>query len=83
MPRIAPRHVFLIYAGHGAGGEEYNLDYYASRPDPESRSGRSRRHSHTGGYQARPHEYEQRVIGFLDHALLGTELREEPTRLGE
>lgn len=26
-----------------------------------------------GGLTARPHLYEQRVIGFLDHALLGKE----------
>ena len=25
---------------------------------------------HTGGFQARPHEYERRVIGFFDRALL-------------
>jgi hypothetical protein len=72
VPRIAPRHVFFIYAGHGAGGEEYNPDYYAAAGAgkaiwkiPEA--------GHTGGYQARPREYERRVVGFLDHALLGRE----------
>jgi fermentation-respiration switch protein FrsA (DUF1100 family) len=71
MPRIT-RPVFLIYAGHGAGGEEFNPDYYrAAHPPkqlwkiPEAR--------HTGGYQARPHEYEQRVVGFFDQTLLGKE----------
>jgi dienelactone hydrolase len=70
VPRIAPRHVFFVYAGHGAGGEEYNPDYYAAAAAakaiwriPEAR--------HTRGYQARPREYEKRVVAFFDHALLG------------
>jgi uncharacterized protein len=70
VPRIAPRHVFFIQAGHGAGGEEFNPDYYeAARPPkqlwkiPEA--------THTGGFRARPREYEQRVIAFFDRALLG------------
>lgn len=28
---------------------------------------------HTGGLTAHPSAYEERVIGFLDHALLGKE----------
>jgi dienelactone hydrolase len=70
VPRIAPRHVFFIYAGHGAGGEEYNPDYYAAAGAPKA-IWKIPEANHTGGYQARPHEYEQRVIGFFDHALLG------------
>jgi len=64
-----PQHVFFVYAGHGAGGEEFNPDFYAATAAsraiwkiPEA--------GHTGGYQARPREYERRVIGFFDHALL-------------
>ena len=71
VPRIAPRPLLLIYAGQGGGGEELNPDYYdaASAPKtlweiPEA--------GHVGGYQARPHEYEQRVTNFLDRALLGS-----------
>ena len=30
------------------------------------------RATHTGGLAARPAEYEQRVIGFFDRALLGS-----------
>jgi uncharacterized protein len=70
VPRIAPRHVFFIYAGHGAGGEEYNPDYYAAAGAPKA-IWKIPEAGHTGGYHARPHEYEQRVIGFFDHALLG------------
>ena len=72
MPRIAPRHVFLIYAGHSAGGEEYNPEYYRAAHTPKELWKIPEAH-HTGGFQARPREYEQRVIGFFDHALLGGE----------
>ena len=72
VPRIAPRHVFFIYAGHGAGGEEYNSDYYAAAAAPKA-IWKIPEANHTGGYEARPREYEQRVVGFFDHALLGRE----------
>ena len=70
VSRIAPRPLFLIYAGQGGGGEELNPDYYdaASMPKalwkiPEA--------GHVGGYPARPREYEERVTSFFDRALLG------------
>ena len=69
VSRVAPRHVFLIYAGRGAGGEELNPIYYraAASPKllwkiPEAR--------HVGGLEARPREYERRVTAFFDNALL-------------
>jgi uncharacterized protein len=72
VPRIAPRHVFFIYAGHGAGGEEYNSDYYRAAHAPKALWEIPEAH-HVGGFEARPHQYEQRVIGFFDGALLGKE----------
>jgi fermentation-respiration switch protein FrsA (DUF1100 family) len=70
VARIAPRAVLLVYAGHGAGGEELNVDFYraAGQPKelwkiPEAR--------HVGGYRARPAEYERRIVGFFDRELLG------------
>jgi uncharacterized protein len=69
VPRIAPRHVFFIYAGHGAGGEEYNPDYYAAAGASKA-TWKIPEAGHTRGYQVRPREYEQRVIGFFDRALL-------------
>jgi dienelactone hydrolase len=72
VPRIAPRHVFFIYAGHGAGGEEYNLDYYRAAHAPKE-LWQIPEASHTNGFQARPHQYEQRVIAFFDQALLANE----------
>jgi uncharacterized protein len=70
VPRIAPRHVFLIYAGHGTGGEEFNPDYYAAA-GARTELWRIPEAGHTGGYQAQPRHYEQRVVGFFDRALLG------------
>lgn len=68
--RISPRPVFFIYAAHGGGGEELTPEYYAASGLPKHLwmvpgSG------HTGGLRAQPGEYEQRVGGFFDEALLG------------
>jgi pimeloyl-ACP methyl ester carboxylesterase len=68
--RIAPRSVLLIYAEDGIGGENTRQPkYYAAAGEPKSiwKVPGSR---HTGGIDARPAEYEQRVIAFLDGALL-------------
>jgi uncharacterized protein len=72
VPRIAPRHVFFVYAGHGAGGEEYNPDYYRAAHAPKE-IWKVSAASHTGGYGAQPRSYEHHVIGFFDRALLGRE----------
>jgi dienelactone hydrolase len=70
--RIAPRSVFFIYSTHGVGGEEKQLNpkYYAAAGEPKQ-SWEIPEASHTGGIVARPKEYERRVIGFFDKALLG------------
>jgi hypothetical protein len=68
--RIAPRSVFLIYAETGMGGENARQPkYYAAAGEPKAvwRVPGSR---HTGGIDARPAEYEQRVVAFFDRALL-------------
>jgi hypothetical protein len=69
VPRIAPRPLLLIYAGRGGGGEDLNPDYFDAASTrktlweiPEA--------GHGGGYEARPHEYDERVTNFLDRALL-------------
>jgi hypothetical protein len=67
--RIAPRPVFLVYAGRGAGGEELTPDYYRAAGQPK-RLWRIDEAGHVGGFEARPREYEQRVVGFFDRALL-------------
>jgi uncharacterized protein len=69
VERIAPRPVFFIYATGGQGGEELSEDFYESAGQPkevwEVPEG-----GHVGGAEARPREYERRVIAFFDEALL-------------
>jgi alpha/beta superfamily hydrolase len=70
VQRIAPRSVFLIYAEHGAGGEELNEDLFRAAREPKQ-VWRVDGAGHTGGLTAQPRAYEKRVVGFLDHALFG------------
>jgi uncharacterized protein len=65
---IAPRPVFFIFATHGQGGEELNPAYYAAAGEPKTLWEVSNAH-HTGAIDARPREYERRVIAFFDNAL--------------
>jgi dienelactone hydrolase len=71
VARISPTPVFFVYGEHGQPGERnLNPTYYASAAAPKKiwevpGSG------HVGGITARPHEYERRVVGFFDRALLG------------
>jgi hypothetical protein len=68
--RIAPRPVFLIYAVPGQGGEaELSETFYAAAREPRA-IWRVPGSGHTGGIEARPQEYERRVVGFFDDALL-------------
>jgi uncharacterized protein len=60
--------LLLIAAPVKGVGEDLNRDYHAAAGDnstlweiPES--------THTGGIEARPREYERRVVGFFDEAL--------------
>ena len=61
-----------IYAGHGTGGEELNIDYYRAAHTPKT-LWKIPEAGHGGGFEARPHEYEQRVTRFFDRALLDVE----------
>jgi dienelactone hydrolase len=69
--RIDRTPVFFIYGEHGQDGERnLNPTYYREAREPKAiwevaGSG------HVGGIDARPKEYEQRVVGFFDQALLG------------
>jgi len=67
--RIAPRPLMLIAAPKSPNGEDLNRRFIraAGAPStlweiPESK--------HVGGIVARPAEYERRVVGFFDRALL-------------
>ena len=69
MPRIAPRPVLLIQST-GAGNETMNPAYYRAAHEPK-RLWRAPADDHMGAIEARPDEYERRVVGFFDEALLG------------
>jgi uncharacterized protein len=69
VARIAPRAVFLIHAGHGQGGESLTPTFFEAAGEPKSlwtipEAG------HTGGIEARPAEYERRMIAFFDQTLM-------------
>jgi hypothetical protein len=69
VPRIAPRPLLLIAAPNAPTGEDLNRGYFAAAGHPKTlweipESG------HVGGLSARPEEYERRVVGFFDRALL-------------
>jgi len=69
---ISPRPVLLIYADPGIGGENTRQPkYYAAAGDPKD-IWEVPGSSHTGGIDAQPVEYQRRVVGFFDAALLGT-----------
>ena len=69
IPRIAPRPALLISSGTGYE-QQMNREY-------KKRAGRGTvlwgipDAPHTGGLATHPVEYEQRVIGFFNRALLG------------
>jgi uncharacterized protein len=69
VDRIAPRPVFFIYSAHGQGGENLSQDFYESAGEPkavwEVPVG-----GHVGGAEALPRQYERRMVGFFDTALL-------------
>jgi uncharacterized protein len=70
-PLIAPRPLLLVYAGRGGGGEELTPVYFEAAGEPKM-LWKIEEAEHVGGFQARPHEYENRIVGFFDDALLGT-----------
>ena len=73
VPRIAPRAVFFVYGERGQPVEEP-----ANRAFFEDAGGQKEiwevpDAGHVGGLEARPDDYERRVIGFYDDALLDTQ----------
>jgi uncharacterized protein len=69
--RIAPRPLYLIYAGRSAAGEDLNLDYFRAASEPKT-LWKIPEATHVSGFQARPREYERRVTDFFADALLAT-----------
>src|SRR5204862_1592819 len=71
--RIAPRPVFFIYGQHDQDNvRELTPGYYMIAGEPKA-IWEVAGASHTGGIDAHPREYEQRVIKFFDRALLSTD----------
>jgi uncharacterized protein len=68
MPRIAPRPVLLIQST-GAPNETMNPAYHRAAHEPKQ-LWRAPADDHMGAITARPREYERRVVGFFDDALL-------------
>jgi uncharacterized protein len=69
--RISPTPVLFIYGEHGQEGERnLNPTYYRSARRPKA-IWKVPGSGHTGGINARPKEYERRVVGFFNRALLG------------
>jgi uncharacterized protein len=71
MPRIAPRPVLLIRGMNGNGDEALNR-VYRDAAGPNATLWEIPRARHTGGLSAVPAEYERRVVGFFDRALLSS-----------
>jgi hypothetical protein len=69
MPRIAPRHVLLIQAGRGVESEKYNNDFYSAAKKGFAELWKIPEATHVGGMEARPAEYECRIISFLNRVL--------------
>jgi pimeloyl-ACP methyl ester carboxylesterase len=79
VPRIAPRPVLFIYAGRGVGGEELQPEFYAAAGEPKF-IWKIPEADHTGGFSARPREYEHRVVSFFDRALLTARAHSQPQK---
>jgi fermentation-respiration switch protein FrsA (DUF1100 family) len=68
VARIAPRPILLIAAPNTKNGEKLNRGYYAAAREPKT-LWEIPESDHVGGMEARPDEYERRVVGFFDDAL--------------
>ena len=67
MPRIAPRPILLIHAGSRDVGT-LGPDYYRAAREPKQ-IWQVPAGGHTDGIDARPREYERRVVAFFHDAL--------------
>ena len=69
LPQVAPRPTLLIWAPNGG-----NRETMTALPTPDRSSARIWAMDdvlHIKGLQTHPAEYEERVVGFFDEALLG------------
>jgi len=69
VERISPRPVFFIYSAQGQGGEDLSQDFFESAGEPKQ-VWEVPKGGHVGAAKALPREYERRMVGFFDSALL-------------
>jgi dienelactone hydrolase len=71
VAKIAPTAVFFVYGEHGQGGREKapNDGFYAAAGEPKQ-IWEVPKGQHIAGITTQPEQYERRVIGFFDDALL-------------
>jgi dienelactone hydrolase len=69
IAEIAPRAVFLIYAEPGMGGEDSRQPGYFAAAGAPKEIWKVPGAEHTGGIDARPAEFERRVVAFFDRSL--------------
>jgi uncharacterized protein len=67
--QISPGAVFFIYTNHGVDTEDLKPQYYEAAREPKA-IWKIPEAGHTGGLTVRPSEYERRVVGFYNRALL-------------
>jgi fermentation-respiration switch protein FrsA (DUF1100 family) len=74
VAKISPTPVLFVYGEKGQGGTEEgpNRGFYAAAREPK-RIWEVPNGQHVAGITTAPQEYERRVVGFLDDALLATE----------
>jgi hypothetical protein len=71
VPRIAPRPLLFIWAPDGGNETEVLTPKYHRVAGPNSSLWAIPDAKHIKGIEAQPREYERRVVGFFDDALLG------------
>jgi hypothetical protein len=70
VAKVAPRPLLLMYSGNGVGGEiQLNPQFFRAAGAPKT-LWKIPGAGHAGGIRAQPREYERRVVGFFDAALL-------------
>jgi hypothetical protein len=71
IPKIVPNAVFLVYSEKGQGGSERkpNKLFYVAAREPKQ-IWQVPNGQHIAGITTKPVEYERRVVGFFDEALL-------------
>ena len=76
VPRIAPRPALLIWAPHGGNRETMN-PLYQRLIGPSAEIWSMDDVRHIRGLQTHPRDYEHRVVGFFDYALLDDALLDD------